>query len=74
MKLLLDYAFNYLNLYKINLEVYEYNKKAIEFYKKLGFKIQGKLIENNERFGKRHDVIVMGMTKKEYFGKEEDDK
>mgnify|MGYP000032261211 CR=1 FL=1 len=67
-RLLLEYAFEYLNLYKINLEVYEYNERAIKLYKKIGFKEEGRLKENNLRHGKHRDVIIMGMTAREYFG------
>lgn len=69
-KLFLKYAFEYLNLYKINLEVYEYNERAIKLYKKIGFVEEGRLRENNMRHGKRHDVIIMGITAKEYFRRE----
>ncbi len=65
-ELLLSYAFDYLNLDKINLEVYEYNERAIRLYKKLGFVEEGRLRSNNERLGKRHDVIIMGLRRKEY--------
>ena len=65
-KLLLEYAFEYLNLYKINLEVYEYNERAIKLYKKIGFKEEGKLRENNLHHRERHDVIIMGMTAEEF--------
>ena len=68
-RLLLEYAFEYLNLYKINLEVYEYNERAIKLYKKIGFKEEGKLRENNLRHEERHDVIIMGMTAEEYSGR-----
>lgn len=66
-RLLLEYAFEYLNLYKINLEVYEYNERAIKLYKKIGFKEEGRLRKNNLRHEERHDVIMMGMTAEEYF-------
>lgn len=46
----LDYAFNVLNLNKINLEVLENNEKAIELYKKCGF-----VIQNNDN--KRKKII-----------------
>ena len=66
-RLLLMYAFEYLNLHKVNLEVYEYNERAMKLYKDLGFKEEGRLRKNNFRHGKYHDVIIMGMLSKEYF-------
>ena len=65
-RLLLEYAFEYLNLYKINLEVYEYNERAIKLYKKIGFKEEGRLRKNNLRHEERHDVIIMGITAEEF--------
>ena len=37
IKLLLDFGFNYLNLHEIKLDVYEFNKRAIKCYEKVGF-------------------------------------
>ncbi len=42
MELLLDYGFNALNLQNIMLEVFDYNKRAIKAYEKVGFKVIGK--------------------------------
>lgn len=39
--LMLTYAFEYLALNNIMLQVYEYNERAIRLYKSLGFKIIG---------------------------------
>ena len=65
--LILKYAFEYLNLHKILLEVYEYNERAIRVYEKLGFKREGILRKNHYLKGKYHDVIVMGILQEEYF-------
>lgn len=65
--LILKYAFEYLNLHKILLEVYEYNKRAIRVYEKLGFRREGVLRKNHYLKGEYHDVIVMGILKEEYF-------
>ncbi len=65
--LILKYAFEYLNLHKILLEVYEYNERAIRVYEKLGFKREGILRKNHYLKGKYYDVIVMGILQEEYF-------
>ncbi len=65
--LILKYAFEYLNLHKILLEVYEYNERAIRVYEKLGFKREGILRKNHYLKGKYYDVIVMGILQGEYF-------
>lgn len=38
MKLFLNYYFNVLNMKRMNLEVNEFNERAIKLYKKLGFR------------------------------------
>jgi RimJ/RimL family protein N-acetyltransferase len=50
--LLLDYAFNMLNLNSVMLEVIDYNKRAIKCYEKCGFSIIGK---------KRQAIFIAGM-------------
>lgn len=42
IRLILDYGFNYLNLNNINLDVMEFNDRAIACYKKCGFKEIGR--------------------------------
>lgn len=37
MRLLMDYGFRYLNLHNVMLQVYSFNKNAVECYRKLGF-------------------------------------
>jgi UDP-2,4-diacetamido-2,4,6-trideoxy-beta-L-altropyranose hydrolase len=53
-----DYAFNELDVEKINLEVFEHNKKAINFYKRCGFNfINSTIIE---------DQTIICMEKKRF--------
>lgn len=63
MELLLDYAFNYLNLNKILLEVNEENTPAVKLYKRLGFAIEGNLKENYFSKGKYHNILIMSIFK-----------
>lgn len=65
-ELIIDYAFNTLNLNRIQLHVAVKNKKAIIVYKKSGFKIEGTLRQAMYREGKYHDFFVMGLLKNEY--------
>lgn len=44
-QLAMDYAFSVLNLYKLYLIVDKENKKAVHIYQKLGFHIEGDLID-----------------------------
>ena len=65
--LLLDYAFNILNLFNVKLEVYDYNKQAIASYKKIGFKQVGAWRKAKLIFGKRYNQIIMDILADEYF-------
>ena len=65
--LLLDYAFNSLNLNKVWMELYEFDEMKINFFTKiLGFKIDGKLRENCYNEGKYFDSFIISILKKEY--------
>lgn len=66
MRLLLDYGFLEMNLHKIYLRVFSFNKKAIKLYEKMGFYYEGRCSESLFRQGKWHDIIHMGMLKKQY--------
>lgn len=60
LNLILEFAFNQLNLHKLSLEVLAENKPAISIYERLGFHKEGCLKENFFWKGQWLDVIVMG--------------
>jgi RimJ/RimL family protein N-acetyltransferase len=62
--LLFDYAFDVLNLRKINLRVVAFNKKAIKSYKTIGFLEEGILKEQVYYDGIYHDIVLMALFKK----------
>jgi RimJ/RimL family protein N-acetyltransferase len=64
--LLMDYAFNVLNLHNVRLKVNAINKNAIHVYEKLGFRMAGKLRESRTYLRKRYDLYVMDMLAKEF--------
>lgn len=66
LKMLLEYAFLELNLHRVSLRVFSLNERAIHIYNKLGFMIEGIIRESLYRNGKWHDIIIMGILKKEY--------
>ena len=66
IKLLLDYGFNYLNLHNIDLKVKSFNKRAINCYKKVGFKEYGRRRESTYLNGKYYDDIYMDILSKEF--------
>ncbi|RHW43403.1 N-acetyltransferase [Neobacillus notoginsengisoli] len=70
LKLLLEYAFLELNLHRVSLRVFSLNERAIHIYNKLGFTKEGVMRENLYRNGKWHDIIIMGVLKKEFMSKQ----
>ena len=70
LDLILDYGFNILNLEVIHSLVFEFNE-AIELYKKVGFKIDGKLRHTCYKDGKYHDSYYISILRDEYGRNEE---
>ena len=66
IKLLLDFGFNYLNLHEIKLDVYEFNKRAIKCYEKIGFKEYGRRRKCKFINGKYYDSIEMDILAEEF--------
>ncbi len=66
MRLLFDHAFDALNLHRIELEVYDFNPRAIHVYEKMGFVREGVRRDVLLWDGKYHDAIVMGLLAEEY--------
>ena len=57
IKLILDYGFNYLNMNKLWVEIYEIDEKKIKFFKSNGFEIDATLREHyfyNGRYWNSH--------------------
>jgi RimJ/RimL family protein N-acetyltransferase len=65
-KLMLDYGFNLLNLNNIMLGVYSYNERAINCYKKVGFKEIGRRRKSKFVGGKWFDGVFMDILAKEF--------
>ena len=65
-RLLVDYAYNELNLYRLQLTVFEFNARAISLYEKMGFRREGNFREFIERDGKRHDMLLYGLLRSEW--------
>jgi diamine N-acetyltransferase len=66
-KLIMNYAFDTLNLNRVQLHVAVENEKAIAVYKKTGFEIEGTLRQAMFRDSKYHDFYVMGLLKDDFF-------
>ncbi len=68
MRLLLDYAFNLLNLNSVMLGVYAFNTRAIAAYKKVGFREIGRRRQARLIAGKAYDGIFMDILAEEFEG------
>ncbi len=66
MQVIVRYAFRVLNQHRVSLGVFEYNTRAIRSYEKAGFIEEGRLRQWVNRFGRRWDVIYMGILRKEW--------
>ena len=59
LNLLLSYGFNKLKIHRIDAEVIEYNKKSLNFFKKLGFKQEVVMRDYIFRNGEWWDLVVL---------------
>lgn len=67
-RLLLDYAFNLLNLHSVYLRVRSFNKAGQQCYRKLGFNEIGRRRECVLLGGKYYDEIFMDILDREFEG------
>lgn len=65
-KALLNEVFSVHGLYRVWVDVPEYNEPALEMFKKLGFVHEGTLRKSRPHAGSRFDSVVMGMLANEY--------
>ncbi|HNR63289.1 MAG TPA: GNAT family protein [Thermotogota bacterium] len=65
-QILIDFAFTELNMNKLKLFVFSFNKRAMRSYEKNGFKVEGVLRQEIFRDGQYHDEIVMGLLVSEW--------
>ncbi len=64
--LLVSYIFEEMNLNKVRLFVFGFNKRAVRSYEKVGFKLEGTLRQELYRCGQYNDVYQMSILKREY--------
>lgn len=69
IKLLLNYYFNELRFNKCNVTVYDYNEASKALHMSLGFIEEGRQRESKYTNGKYYDMILYGMTAKEFCDK-----
>lgn len=66
LKVLIKFIFEEVNMKKIKLGVFSFNKRAIACYKKIGFTEEGTLKKELYRNGEYHDVIYMAIFKDDF--------
>lgn len=67
--LLLNHAFDTLNLNRVWLDVYEFNARAVRVYEKLGFQHEGRLRQDVYRDGQYWDTLRMGILREEWINR-----
>lgn len=63
---LLDYAFNTLNLHRINSDVIAFNERSLNYSLRCGYKIEGTKRQAMFRHGKYWDRIELGLLREEW--------
>lgn len=66
IELLLELAFDHLNLNRVYLRVHEQNARALACYERAGFVREGVLREDAFSRGEYHDIIIMGILRADW--------
>ncbi|GAB6885250.1 GNAT family acetyltransferase [Streptococcus equinus ATCC 33317] len=66
---LLEVGFNLVDLHKIEIECYSYNKASQRVAEKLGFTLESKIRDRKDAQGKRCDLLRYGLLKSEWEGR-----
>ena len=72
IRLVLEHAFDVLELHRVDLRVVEYNYRAIRCYLKCGFVEEGREREAALVDGKRYDDVIMGILGHDFRGRVRD--
>lgn len=60
------YLFLQLNLQRVQLDTWSGNERAIRAYEKCGFKVEGRLRQNEYVDGAYYDTVMMGLLRSEW--------
>jgi RimJ/RimL family protein N-acetyltransferase len=66
VRLALKFAFDELNLHRVQLTVFSYNERAVALYEKLGFVREGAFREHLQRDGQFYDMYLYGLLRREW--------
>lgn len=70
IRLLLSYCFETLNFVSVELSALSFNERAINCYKKCGFKEVGRLRKSFFANGSYHDSVILDILKEEFYEKQ----
>jgi RimJ/RimL family protein N-acetyltransferase len=68
MKTLVRFAFEEMNLNRIELGVFDYNERAIASYRKCGFVEEARRRQAHYERGSYHDAVIMSVLRSEWGG------
>ena len=66
LRMLLRYAFDELNLYRLAASTVEYNTGAIRFLERAGFVVEVRRRQAVQRDGRRWDAVMLGLLRDEW--------
>ncbi|MFC1715764.1 GNAT family N-acetyltransferase [Candidatus Poribacteria bacterium] len=66
LKLMIEYAFDELNLHRVHLSVFDFNPRAMRAYEKAGFKREGVFRDAAYKNGKYRDMYPMAILESEW--------
>ncbi|RZQ61375.1 GNAT family N-acetyltransferase [Amycolatopsis suaedae] len=64
--LVLRYMFGERRFHKCEVGVYAFNEASLALHRKLGFQVEGTLREHEFFAGRRHDLVLLGLTAGEF--------
>lgn len=64
--ILLDYAFNALNLRRVTSKVFDFNGRSVAYANKCGYVEEGRMRQEVYKCGAYRDLIIMGVLKEEW--------
>ena len=68
MRLCQRYVFSELAMERLSLGLFEYNPRALQSYKKCGFRLEGRTRQDTMREGRHFDSLWMGILREEWLG------
>jgi len=72
MRVMLRYGFMELNLWRVQLDAFSYNERAIKSYLKAGFVLEGRQRGMLLRDGHRWDFVYMSVLREDWLGSRHD--